>query len=76
MSIMKGLNQVPGYESLTTEQQQLFKSVHAAHMNALGSQARENLGPPTSVAWHEEDECLHVHYRGTWYHYTPDGTWY
>lgn len=73
---MINLNQVPGYESLTPEQQELFRTAHAKHMSALGDRAREGLGFPISVAWHEEDECLHVHYKNTWYHYTPEGTWY
>ena len=68
--------QITGFASLTPDQQELFITVYAKHMNSLGDRAREGLGYPISVAWHEEDECLHVHYRGTWYHYTPDGTWY
>ena len=73
---MDHLEQVSGYESLTPEQQELFRAVYAKHMTALGSQAKEDLGQPISVTWHAEDECLHVYYKTIWFQYAEDGTWY
>lgn len=68
--------QITGFASLTPEQQELFRAVYAKHMNALGNQAKEELGQPISVTWHAEDECLHVHYKTIWFQYAEDGTWY
>lgn len=76
MITMTSLNQVPGYESLAPDQQALLAQVYEKHMDALGNQAKDDLGQPISVTWHAEDECLHVYYKTIWFQYAEDGTWY
>ncbi len=73
---MSNLTQVPGYESLTTEQQAAFEVTLDRHMGAMGLRAREKLGEVKEVSWDPEDECIIVQFENDWYHYTPDGTWY
>lgn len=70
------LNQVPGYESLTTEQKAAFEVTLDRHMGAMGDKAREALGEVKEVSWDLEEECLIVTFENDWFHYDWNHNWY
>jgi len=66
-------------QHLPQAQAELFHSVHAKHLKAMGTteQAKHQLEQVTRVVWDEEEQCLKVWYAyGDWFHYGADGEWY
>lgn len=73
-------NKVKGFNKLTPEQQELFKSTYRVHNSVHGLDYKEEW-VPVSVKWIVENPTrysyLKVVFRnGDWLHYTQSGTWY
>ncbi|MDQ0412680.1 hypothetical protein [Mesobacillus stamsii] len=62
---------------LTEEQAQLLVDVYKEHRRSMGSEDRKKylLAAAHKVRWVQEENCLHVHFGDTWWHYSADGWW-
>ncbi len=70
-------DKVKGFNNLTQEQQELFKSTYRVHNSVHGIDYKEEW-IPVSVKWIEgKPSYLKVVFRNRdWLHYTLNGTWY
>ncbi|WP_226677267.1 hypothetical protein [Mesobacillus jeotgali] len=63
---------------LAEEQAQLLVGVYKEHRKSMGLEDRKKflLAAARKVEWVEEENCLHVHFKDTWWHYGQDGSWW
>lgn len=67
-----------GYDKLGEYGQRLFDRVHAAHLAAMGTEARKQYerDQVKSVKANNKERCIEVRFKnGEWFKYFPDGTW-
>ncbi len=59
--------------------QNLFHSIHAKHLKAMGAEerAKRSLDRVSRVTWDKSEQALKVQYNdGEWWWYGADGEWY
>lgn len=63
---------------LSEDKAQLLVDVYREHKKSMGTkdQNKYKLAAVRKVEWDEEENCLHVHFKDTWFHYCSDRTWY
>lgn len=66
--------EVKGYETLSENGKELFKSVYQVHNAGQGNDYKSEWIP---VKVKEHRTHIEVHFKnGEWLHYLPNGTWY
>lgn len=68
------MENIKGFNKLTTQQQKLFLKIYTKHQSVLGSEARIEC-TPTKVKL-EETYFKTTFKNKTWLHYSFKGTWY